>query len=109
MNAFIAFCRSPKLKVAAGLLIVLGAVFDIFDDFFDPLYVWLFHRDIDITVAHGALLMGIAHVLQALPDLLEKAQRLRGASLNEAVQIAGTLVESTEKTGQAAKGVITAL
>jgi hypothetical protein len=109
MTTLIAFCKSPSLKVAAGVLICVAAALELFDDAVDPLYLWLFGRDLDITVAHGALLMGIAHVLQALPDLMEKAQRLRGATVKEAVQLAGALVESVEKTGDTAKGVVKAL
>jgi hypothetical protein len=75
-RAIARWARSPHLNLAAGLILVGTSLFEIAERLIDPVVLHLIGLDLDIGVEHGALTIGLLHVLRALPDVLEGVDRM---------------------------------
>jgi hypothetical protein len=62
----------PVMRFAVGAALITTAIAEADDAFFAPALSG------DLGLHHGVFLLGVAHVLKVLPDLLEGIERVSG-------------------------------
>ena len=77
MRALTRFTEHPATELMTGFMLLLTSLADIFDQLFTSVL------GIDLGVEHGVVVLGVLHILKAIPKVFASVVELTAANMQE--------------------------